>query len=187
MSFAQSWTATVLDAPPMIAPARHFVYPQKIAGEEDALSRGALLLMVRPEQGGDFLATCARGFASASLPHGVFAAPNPREMCAVAGGYAYMVDTTAPEQCTLIGLRPAVQVLTAESTRLLLFVGFHTVVAWGKDGLAWETAKLSHEGVRITQVGDETLTGFGWDMMSDKELEFEVDLRTGEHRGGVRR
>ena len=29
------WTATVLTAPPLIAPARQFTFPHAIAGEED--------------------------------------------------------------------------------------------------------------------------------------------------------
>jgi hypothetical protein len=187
MGFAQSWTAEVLAGPPMIAPVRHFTYPMQVAGEEDALARGALLLMVKPEQGGSFLATCALGFTSASMPTGVFACPNPREMCAVAGGYAYLVDTNAPERCTQIGLKPVVSVVMSEARGLLLFVGFHSMVAWGSEGLAWETAKLSWEGVRITEVSDEAVVGFGWDLMSDREMEFRVDLRTGLHEGGIAR
>ncbi len=186
MSFPQSWSAEVLAQPPMIAPARQFIYPQQIAGEEDALARGALLLMVRPETGGTFLATCALGFTSKSMPTGVFSCPNPAELCAVAGGYAYLVNTALPELCTHIGLKPVVSVLESEAQRLLIFIGFHSVVAWGADGLAWETKKLSWEGLRITALTDESLTGFGWDLMTDRELEFTVDLRTGEHVGGVK-
>jgi hypothetical protein len=63
-------------------------------------------------------------------------------------------------------------------------VGFHTVLAWGVGGVAWETKRLSWEGVRVTRVEDEVLRGLGWDMMRDVEVEFAVDLRTGEHTGG---
>ena len=38
--FPHEWRAEVLAKPPLIAPAQQFVYPQKIAGEEDALARG---------------------------------------------------------------------------------------------------------------------------------------------------
>jgi len=185
-TFAQSWKAEVLAQPPMIAPARQFTYPQQIAGEEDALARGALLLMVRPESGGSFLATCALGFTSASMPTGVYACPNAREMCAVAGGYAYVVDTTAPERCIQIALKPVAEVKVLEAAGLLVFVGFHSMVAWGGDGLAWQTGKLSWEGVRVEAVEGNTLRGFGWDLMTDREMEFAVDLRTGVHKGGVR-
>ncbi len=185
MAFQQSWTAEVLARPPMIAPARQFTYPLQIAGEEDALARGALLLMVRPRAGGSFLATCALGFTSASMPTGVFACPDPDELCAVAGGYAYVVKTMAPERCTHIGLKPVVSVIAVKSRGLLLFVGFHAMVAWGADGLAWQSGKLSWEGVRVTEVSDDEVVGFGWDLMTDREVEFRVELRTGQHQGGV--
>lgn len=180
----QSWTAEVLAQPPMIAPARQFTYPQQIAGEEDALARGALQLMVRPASGGAFLATCALGFTDPSMPTGVFACPNPDELCAVAGGYAYIVDTAHPERSTHIVLKPVVEVRSLPEQNLLLFSGFHTIVAWGKQGQAWQTAKLSWEGLRITAIEGNTLLGFGWNLMTDKEVAFSVDLLTGRHQGG---
>ncbi len=94
--FRRDWNVEVLKTPPLIAPARQFVYPKQIAGEEDALARGALQLMVKPASGGTFLATCALGFTSSTMPTGVVSCPNPQEMCAVAGGYAYVIDTGSP-------------------------------------------------------------------------------------------
>ena len=168
----------------MIAPARQFTYPQQIAGEEDALARGALQLMVRPTSGGAFLATCALGFVDPSMPTGVFACPNPDELCAVAGGYAYIIDTTHPEQSTHVALKPVVEVRSLPEQNLLLFSGFHTIVAWGKNGYTWQTGKLSWEGLRITAIEGNTLHGFGWNLMTDKEVAFSVDLLTGQHQGG---
>ena len=102
--FPHDWRVEVLKMPPLIAPARQFTYPRQIAGEEDALARGALQLMVRPASGGTFLATCALGFTDPAMPTGVFSCPNSQEMCAVAGGYAYVIDTTQPELCTHLGV-----------------------------------------------------------------------------------
>jgi len=85
-TFAQNWTAEVLARPPMIAPARQFTYPQQIAGEEDALARGAFQLLVHPAAGGTFLATCALGFTDPRMTTGVHPSPNQNELCAVAGG-----------------------------------------------------------------------------------------------------
>lgn len=168
----------------MIAPARQFTFPLQIAGEEDALGRGALQLMVHPVSGGAFLATCALGFTSASMPTGVFACPSPDELCAVAGGYAYIIDTARPEHSAHLRLRPVVEARVVAEHGLLLFVGFHQIVAWGCDGLAWETARLSWEGLRIGDVEADRLHGFGWNMPTDREVEFVVNLRTGEHTGG---
>jgi hypothetical protein len=184
LTFAHSWSVESLKAAPMIAPARQFVYPLQIAGEEDALGRGAMLLMVKPAEGGMFLATCALGFTDKSMPSGVWACPNANEMCAVAGGYAYVVDTQRPERCTQISLRPVADVKVAAEAGLLVFVGFHSLVAWGAEGMAWETRRLSWEGVRVTEIEGGILRGFGWDMMTDREVAFTVDLRTGESQGG---
>lgn len=179
-----NWTAEILAKPPLIAPARQLTYPQQIAGEEDALARGALQLMVRPATGAAFLATCALGFTDPSMPTGIFPCPRPEEICAVAGGYAYIIDTTHPERCTHIALKPVVEVRSLPEQNLLLFSGFHTIVAWGEQGLAWQTTKLSWEGLRITGIEGNTLHGFGWNLMTDKEVAFSVDLLTGQHQGG---
>jgi hypothetical protein len=183
-SFPHDWRAEVLTHPPLIAPARQFTYPRQIAGEEDALARGALLVQVHPATGGSFLATCALGFTDPAMPTGIFACPNPGELCAVAGGYAYIVDTAAPERSTHISLKPVAEVLVLAAKNLLVFVGFHSIVAWGAYGPAWQTARLSWEGIRISGVEDGSLRGFGWDMKTDREVEFSVDLQTGTHTGG---
>jgi hypothetical protein len=186
--FARDWSAEVLAKSPLIAPARQFTYPQQIAGEEDAMARGALLLQVHPagtgKTGGTFLATCALGFTDPAMPTGIFSCPNPRELCAVAGGYAYIIDTAAPERSTHIPLKPIAEVLALTEHGLLIFVGFHAIVAWGREGLAWQTARLSWEGLRVTGVQGCALKGFGWNMPTDKEVEFSIDLRTGAHTGG---
>jgi hypothetical protein len=183
-TFAQTWTAEVLTAPPLIAPARQFVYPLHVPGEEDAMGRGALQLLVRPRSGGSFLATCALGFRDKSLPSGVFACPAADDMLAVAGGYAYLVNTTTPETCVHLPLRPVTQIVSAADEGLILLAGFHTVAAVGAAGLLWETGNLSWEGVKLGEVRGGKLHGEGWHMQTDRELPFTIDLRTGEHQGG---
>ena len=194
LTFAHAWRAEILTAPPLIAPARQFTYPRPVPGEEDALARGALLLLVHPETKGDFLATCALGFTDPSMPTGLWSCPNECELCAVAGGYAYIIDAAAPDHSTHIPLRPVVEVLAVPAapqlaSGLLLFAGFHSVLAWGANGLAWQTARLSWEGLRLAGIsaakdGVPHLHGLGWNMHTDKEVEFSVNLRTGAHTGG---
>ena len=118
------------------------------------------------------------------MPTGVWSAPNADEMCAVAGGYAYLVDTAAPERVVQVPLRPVTAVRALEREGLLVFAGFTNLVAWGAEGQVWATGRLSWEGVTLGEVADGRLTGTGWEMVSDKELPFSVDLRTGAHEGG---
>jgi hypothetical protein len=184
LDFPHDWRAEVLAKPPLIAPARQFTHPRQVAGEEDTLARGALLVLVHPAGGGTFLATCALGFSDPAVPTGLWTCPNPAELCAVAGGYAYIVDTASPDRSTQVPLKPVAEVLPIPAHGLLVFVGFHAIVAWGADGMAWKTARLSWEGIRITGVEGDTLRGLGWEMKTDREVEFVVDLRTGAHVGG---
>jgi hypothetical protein len=180
-TFARSWRAEILQSRPLILPARQFVYPVQV----EEVERGALELLVHPADGtSPFLATCALGFADPIVPTGVWACPDSNWLCAVAGGYAYLLDTLQPNRWTQIEFRPVTGITPVVHQNLLVFAGFHALLAWGRNGLAWKTKRLSWDGVRISSVGEKTLRGFGWDMYSDRELEFEVDLATGEHRGG---
>ena len=181
--FPHRWTVEVLKAPPLIAPSRQYTYPMAIAGEEDALARGALSLLVRPAPGEpQFLATCALGFRDPSMPTGVFATPNPAQMCAVAGGYAYLIDTANPVQSVHVDQRPVTKVVLTDD--LILFAGFHTVQAWGAEGHAWTTKRLTWEGIQLGEIANGFLHGTGWNMMTDKEVPFAIDLATGQHTGG---
>lgn len=182
--FAPTWTARILTAPPLIAPARQYVYPLYVPGEEDAMSRGALLLDVKPAAGANFLATCALGFRDPSLPTGIFACPRPDDLLAVAGGYAYLIDTLAPDRCLHLPLRPTTQILPAPADDLILLAGFHSVIAVDANGLRWHSARLSWEGVTMTEVRDNSLHGTGWNLHTDREVPFTIDLATGAHEGG---
>jgi hypothetical protein len=181
-SFGASWTAEVLAARPMILPRLHLVYPAVV----EEVERGALELMVRPVDGEAFLATCALGFASPAVPTGVWSCPDPAMLCAVTGGYGYMIDTRAPERWQQIRYRPVTEVRPLPQAGLLIFASFHSVEAWGAAGRLWQTARLSWEGVRLGEASATELRGWGWDMATDREMEFVVDLQTGGHRGGPR-
>jgi hypothetical protein len=63
---------------------------------------------------------------------------------------------------------------------LLLLAGHHSILAWGRDGEAWESDRLSWEGITNLRVEDDTLRGDGWDLMTDKDLPFALDLNTGK-------
>ena len=176
LSFPHRWRAEILPARPLILPPRHFTYPR----EAEEVERGALELMVAPEAGQPFLATCALGFRDPIVPTGLWAAPNPAEICAASGGYAYLIDTAAPQRFTMIAYRPVLEIRTAPADGLLLFVGHRSILAWEREGQAWESGRLSDEGVTVTAIENGLLRGMGWSMMGDRETPFALDLRTGQ-------
>jgi hypothetical protein len=179
LSFPHRWVAEILPARPVILPARHFVYPR----DAEEVERGALEVLVRPDVDGvqPFLATCALGFRDPIVPTGIWATPRSNEICAVSGGYAYIIDTAAPERFTMIPYRPVLHLRAVPGEELLLFVGHHAILAWSATGEAWQSEKLSDEGVTITNVESGVLRGMGWKMMTDREEPFALDLRTGQN------
>lgn len=186
LSFPHSWQAEILSARPLILPPRAFVYPR----QAEEVERGALEVLVRPGRTShaedrspsaqEFLATCALGFRDPAVPAGLWSTPRPEEICTVAGGYAYLIDTTAPQRFTMLPYRPVMEVRAVPAEGLLLFVGHRSILAWGRDGQAWESERLSDEGVTIHSIEDGVLRGTGWEMRSDKETPFELDLRSGQ-------
>ena len=178
LTFPHHWQAEILPARPLILPPRHFVYPR----EAEEVERGALEVLIRPSEAPQpFLATCALGFRDPTVPTGLWSCPNPEEICAVSGGYAYIVKTTAPEHFTMIAFRPVMELRALPSQGLLLFVGHHAILAWDATGQAWQSEKLSDEGVTITAIEEGKLHGLGWNMITDKETPFTLDLNTGRY------
>lgn len=177
-SFPRSWQAEILPARPVILPARHFVYPREV----EEVERGALEVLVRPDAPGalPFLATCALGFRDPVVPTGIWSTPDPDAVCAVSGGYAYVIDSTAPERFTMLPYRPVLHVVPAPAQGLLLFVGHRAILAWGKNGEAWQSPKLSDEGITVNAIEGGKLRGTGWNMMADKETPFTLDLQSGQ-------
>ena len=184
MEFKRNWTAERLVKPPLITPARSYIWPMRIAGEEEALARGAVNVMVRPESGTSFLVTAAIGFKDPAMPTGIYGCPQSDQICIAAGGYVYLANVADPETVTLLDMKPVVQVMEVEEAELLLLIGFTDILGWGPDGKAWQTRRLSWEGLQVTGVLGGSLHGSGWDLMKDAEVAFEVDLRTGEATGG---
>jgi hypothetical protein len=174
-SFPHHWEAEALAARPAILPARHFTYPREV----EEIERGALEVMVRPHREAPFLATFALGFRDPVAPTGLWSAPDPAWLCAVSGGYGYLIDTAAPERFMMLPYRPVLEAQAVASANLLLFVGHQRILAWGRDGQAWESVKLSDEGITISGIERGVLRGAGWDMRTDRETEFTVDLRSG--------
>jgi hypothetical protein len=209
LSFAHRWQAEILPARPLILPARHFVYPRQAeevergvlellirpAGEDEQTlvelcrfppfrqeegERMGHGTSVRPSQAAEhFLATCALGFLDPAVPTGIWSSPNPYEICAVSGGYAYLIDTSDPDRFTMLPYRPVLEVRPLPAQGLLLFVGHRSILAWGRDGQAWHAERLSSEGVAIASIDASVLHGLGWDLFTGKEIPFALDLRTG--------
>lgn len=176
LTFPHAWTAEILTTRPLILPQRQYVYPK----QAEEVERGALEVMVHPVNAEVFLGTFALGFADPAAPTGIWSCPDPQKMCAVSGGYAYLVNTLQPDEFAQVEYRPVLEVRALREHGLLIFAGHHALTAWDVSGQVWQTTRLSWEGVQITRIEGQWLYGVGWDMRKDGDVPFRVNLDTGE-------
>jgi hypothetical protein len=182
-SFPHTYQARLLDAPPPVHPLEKlYHYPTEL--EEG--DRAGAYVRVLPSAAAAWSGFFALGFDSAHVANAVFSCPDPESLCVVAGGYAYVVNSSNPAQWFQIEQRPVTEIRALLDLNLLVFIGFTSITALGVTGIAWTTGRLSWEGVRVNNIADATLEGHGWDAIGDREIPFTVDLKTGEHTGGAR-
>lgn len=123
--------------------------------------------------------------APESLPaaeFGIYATPSPNVVAVVARGDAYFIDTKAPERWWALEDSPIVAVRSAAEHGLLVLATPWRVLAVGTDGVAWRTPRLSIDGISLREPADGALRGTA--DPQDEAVDFEIDLRTGHHRGG---
>ena len=53
-----------------------------------------------------------------------------------AGGYAYLIDSRDPARWEQVEYRPVTEIRPLKEQDLLLFAGFHSLLAWGREGKA---------------------------------------------------
>jgi len=182
-TFPRNYEIRILEAAPPVHPVEKlYHYPLEL--EEG--DRNGAYLRVTPKAGPAWVGFFAQGFDSEQVVSEVCSSPDPETFCAVVGGYAYIVKVDNPTQWLRIEQRPVVDLRVLTQHGLLLFAGFTSITAVNASGIAWNTERLTWEGLTITEINGDTLRGHGWDALADKEAPFEVDLKTGKHTGGAR-
>jgi hypothetical protein len=182
-TFPRSYEVRVLEAAPPVHPVEK-LYHYPVEMEEG--DRSGAYVRVVPQGGPAWVGFFALGFDSDQVVSEVCSSPDPDSFCTVVGGYAYVVKADDPAQWFRVEQRPVVDLRVLSQYGLLLFAGFTTITAVGSAGIAWTTERLSWEGLMIIDIKGDKLLGRGWDALGDKEVPFEVDLKTGKHMGGAR-
>jgi len=184
-NFPCNYDVAILEAAPPIHPIEKLHhYPVEL--EEGDRSGAYVRVIPRQARASPWYGFFAQGFESDQVVNAICSCPDPDSVCVVAGGYAYIVAATDPARWFRVEQRPVIDLRGDLESGLLLFSGFTTITALGREGFRWTTGKLSWEGIEITGISGGKLHGRGWDAMSDKEVPFELDLATGQHTGGAR-
>ena len=148
-------------------------------------SESDLLLEVTAESGESWIGRFRAGYYDPNAITAVCALPDPTKLCVVCAGQAYIVPVSDPGEWEDGAVFPVMDVRAAPERDMVLLADFIRIAAYTREGLAWRSARLSFDGLRITDITDAEVRGCGWSAPEGKEVEFRVDLATGAHQGGA--
>ncbi len=144
---------------------------------------GGIAVRITPVEGPSWIGTFASGNYPKTLS-GIFSCPDERSICVVSSGQAYIVRTDAPYLWEEVSLFPILGAYPIPQGNILVFADFTELTAYGAEGIAWVTPRLSWDGLKITEMTADYIKGFAWDSPQQREVEFLVEVRTGHYTGG---
>jgi hypothetical protein len=165
--------------------SQHYVtyyYPQPNARVDEE----SIKFLVTPRYAKPWVGVVASGpYVSCHDSTGVHPCPNPRLLCVVAGGQAFVIDSEIPANWSVVPSTPVLEVKALLQHQILLFSDFSRVTALGPEGIAWTTRPLAFKGLRITKADEHTIYGTTLDLNGPVPLvPFEIDVKNGRCRGG---
>lgn len=157
-----------------------FYMPNKGPG----IGRDGMMIKFFPDHGESWVGIFAFGDM---LPNGNCQAhlgPGPNHLTVLTKGDAYIVAPNNPDSFIQVKSCPVIDAIPVPNRNLMLFHDYTEIVAYNENGLAWETTRISWDGIEIEEVSNNTILGKSWDAPNEKYVQFNVDLTDGSHQGG---
>jgi hypothetical protein len=158
--------------------AKTFYFP---GGKEDGGHDGVLVKIVPNGSAKPWFGIFS--FGERKQINGVFSCPEKNRLCVVAAGRGYVVSASSPASVYEVPAVPITDVRPALERGLLLFADFTKIVALGNHGLAWQSEKLSWDGVQIAGIDSNYIWGKGWNPVRASFTDFKLDLQNGQVSG----
>jgi len=159
---------------------RHFYPKGQTTGGNDGI-----LLRVTPEAGKPWIGMFAFGRFGPKGASMVLGLPDPDKLCVVARGAGYIVSTTNPQIWERIGAVPIIAIRAIPAAGIVAFANFTELLAYDLEGFRWRTQRLSWDSLNLIEVTESSIIGEYWDIRVDGMRRFEVDLNSGDSRGGI--
>lgn len=155
-----------------------------IPNNDSGVGQDGVIIKFLPRDGDPWIGIFAFGDM---LPRGdchAFPGPGPNRLTILAKGEAYIASPNNPDLYIQVKSCPAIQAVPVPSRNIVLFHDYTEIVAYNENGLAWETARISWDGIEIDEVSDSVILGRSWDAPNENHVQFTVDLADGSHKGG---
>jgi hypothetical protein len=133
----------------------------------------------------EWIGVFAFGELNKSLPSCVVPLPGSDGVLVVAGGDGYIVREAVPGSFEKVKSVPVRSVHLIPSHKLVALADDTTIVAYGCDGLRWQTERIGWHDLRIERIDDTTIHCKTFDIRSDDDIAFTVDSDSGKVHGGI--
>ena len=121
-----------------------------------------------------------RGMTSYDALHDQFA---PEAACIISGGRCYMIDVASEKLVCTFGDGIGYSTYNDETNSTIL-VDMTGVEAYRGALRLWQSDQIFFEEFRSISTRSSVLSGEAYDPVEGRWMPFEIDLTTGEHRGG---
>lgn len=154
---------------------RKFFFP----GASPIGGKDGILLKIAPITGDPWIGSFAPGRPGQNLLNQAISCPNPNELCVISSGAGYIVQADKPSNWASVRSIPVCDARAVLDKQLLVLSDFTKLVAYGIDGLKWESSKVSSDGIQITDITDGRLTLIGWDAAKQRKIRVSLSLDDG--------
>ena len=111
---------------------------------------------------------------------GVFVTPDPRRVCCVAVGFAYVVDVADPAAGAELAHTDTKAVTPVPEADRLLLSGFVDITALGQGGVVWRSGRLVLDDLAIVQTSPDQIVCTGSIIPGDEVARVVLDAETGQ-------
>lgn len=109
---------------------------------------------------------------------GILTCPNKYEFCVVSKGEGYIVSSDDPNYYKEVELVSVTGAYPLLDHKLIIFTNPWEIVAYGMDGLKWNTGRIAIDGFSIKEISKNLI--FGEIELGDERREFKVNIESGE-------
>ncbi len=158
-----------------------FYFPSQNASGQDGL-----IVTISPHSYQRWLGIFSFGQMDSRAATSISTSPLADHLCVVAKGNGYIVNVEEPGMYEIVKSNPILQVISILKRKLMVFMDYTTFIAHGVNGFIWETERLSWSGgIKIVKVTDDLIFCQTWDIRSEENISFAVDLENGERIAGI--
>lgn len=147
--------------------------------------KDGLIVKIIPEEGDIWIGIFSFGNISRNGFSGIFSMPNSNKLCVVSNGVGYIVNVNDPNEWEEIKSVPVRDVRLIQEHNIIVFADYISIIAFNAAGFKWKTKQLAWDNFKILNVTENFITGEYYDMRSESQEIFEVELSSGISKGGV--